>query len=74
MKENQGLSPVFLERPPTGRAGETPTLPVMRSPSRAVATGESAMDPMADSYGGMCNFPLRVSVRNPKGEATSPLG
>ena len=46
----------------------------MRSPGRAVATGESAMDPMADSYGGMCDFPLRVSVRNPKGEATSPLG
>ena len=58
MKENQDLSPVFLERPP----------------SRAVATGESAMDPMADSYGGMCNFPLRVSLETPKGEATSPLG
>ena len=47
-------------------------LPVMRSPSRAVATGEWAMDPMADSYGGMCNLPLRASDKNPKGEATSP--
>ena len=70
MKENQGLSPVFLERPPSRAVAlsQLCALPVMRSPGRAVATGESAMDPMADSYGGMCDFPLRVSLGNPKGE------
>ena len=70
--ECRGVSPATKEalifllsgrdaRSPSYALSQLCALPVMRSPSRAVATGESDMDPMADSYGGMCNFPLRVS-------------
>ncbi len=58
----QSSAKIRLCREPEGTGPARP-LPVIRSPS--YATGEAAMDPMADSYGGISNLPLGVNRKNP---------